>query len=125
MGCCGGDASGIEARLRKISIYGYALIGLIVVIAGFSVFEHRALLAPYSTYIVLALFVGLHRVMHLGGRRSHGEPGGEDCGRCRQEGDGTPEPGRMRIAMRPEESTGDLSKHHVPIYSDVLDPLSG
>jgi len=80
MGCCGGDMSGIGAWFRRLGIYGYILIGLLIVIAAYFIIEHKAHLAAYSTIIFLVIFIGLHLVMCGMGHGSHGGRSGGSCG---------------------------------------------
>lgn len=76
MGCCGGDMSGITGWFRRLGIYGYLLVGLLIVIAAYFIIVHQAHLAAYSSIIFLVIFIGLHLVMHVGGHGSHGEHDG-------------------------------------------------
>ena len=80
MGCCGGDMSGITAWFKRLGIYGYILIGLLIVIAAYFIIVHQAHLAAYSTIIFIVIFIGLHLVMHVGGHGSHGGQSGGGCG---------------------------------------------
>jgi len=80
MGCCGGDMSGITAWFKRLGIYGYILIGLLIVIAAYFIIVHQAHLAAYSTIIFIVIFIGLHLVMHVGGHGSHGGHSGGSCG---------------------------------------------
>jgi len=90
MGCCGGDMSGISAWFKRLGIYGYILIGLLIVIAAYFIIVHQAHLAAYSTIIFIVIFIGLHLVMHVGGHGSHGGQGGGGCGGGSHEGHETP-----------------------------------
>lgn len=76
MGCCGGDMSGVKGWFRSLGIYGYILIGILIVVAAYFIIVHQAHLAAYSTIIFLVIFIGLHLVMHAG----HGGHGGEQEG---------------------------------------------
>jgi len=80
MGCCGGDMSGITAWFKKLGIYGYILVGLLIVIAAYFIIVHQVHLAAYSTIIFIVIFIGLHLVMCGMGYGSHGGQSGGGCG---------------------------------------------
>jgi hypothetical protein len=80
MGCCGGgDLSGIKAWFKSLGIFGYLLVALLIVVAGYFIIVHQAHLAAYSTIIFIIVFVGLHLVMMVG-HGSHDKGGGGGCG---------------------------------------------
>ena len=72
MGCCGGDMSGIKEWFRRLGIYGYLLVGFLIIVVAYFIIVHQAHLAAYSTIIFIVIFIGLHLVMHIGGHGSHG-----------------------------------------------------
>jgi hypothetical protein len=72
--------SGIREWFRKLGIYGYLLIALLIIIAAYFIIVHQAHLAAYSTIIFIMIFIGLHLLMHAGGHGSHGGRGGGGCG---------------------------------------------
>lgn len=73
--------SGISAWFKRLGIYGYILIGLLIVVAAYFIIVHQAHLAAYSTIIFIVIFIGLHLVMAAGGHGSHdGQSGGGCCG---------------------------------------------
>lgn len=80
MGCCGGDMNGIKGWFQRTGIYGYLLVGLLIIVAAYFIIVHQAHLAAYSTIIFIVIFIGLHLVM-MGGHGSHGgADGGGGCG---------------------------------------------
>ncbi|MEI7858091.1 MAG: DUF2933 domain-containing protein [Methanomicrobiales archaeon] len=79
MGCCGGDMSGIKGWFQRTGIYGYLLVGLLIIVAAYFIIVHQAHLAAYSTIIFIVIFIGLHLVM-MGGHGSHGGQSGEQSG---------------------------------------------
>lgn len=86
--------SGIKEWFGRLGIYGYLLIGILVVLVAYFIIVHQAHLAAYSTIIIIVIFIGLHLVMHAGGHGSHGGPsGGGGCGGS-HEGHETPETGK-------------------------------
>jgi|GEM_PF-3041618 len=88
MGCCGGDMSGIRGWFQRTGIYGYLLVGLLIIVAAYFIIIHQAHLAAYSTIIFLVIFFGLHLVMCGMGHGSHGGHGGEEQ---HEHGEGTEE----------------------------------
>jgi len=92
MGCCGGDMSGIKGWFQRTGIYGYLLVGLLIIVAAYFIIVHQAHLAAYSTIIFIVIFIGLHLVM-MGGHGSHGgQSGGSQEGHEQhQHGEGTQE----------------------------------
>lgn len=87
MGCCGGgDMSGITAWFKRLGIYGYILVGLLIVIAAYFIIVHQAHLAAYSTIIFIVIFIGLHLVMCGMGHGSHDDKSGGSCGGSHENG---------------------------------------
>lgn len=80
MGCCGGDLSGIKEWISRLGIFGYILIGLLIIIAAYFIIVHQAHLAAYSTIIFIVIFIGLHLVMCGMGHGNHGNQSGGGCG---------------------------------------------
>jgi len=84
MGCCGGDMGGIKGWFKSLGIYGYLLVGLLIVVAAYFIIVHQAHLAAYSTIIILIVFFGLHMVMcgmgHKHGDDHAGHEGHGDAG---------------------------------------------
>jgi len=84
MGCCGGDMSGVGGWFRRLGIYGWLLIGILIVVAAYFIIEHQAHLAAYSTIIFLVIFFGLHMVMcgmgHKHGEEQAGKGAGPETG---------------------------------------------
>lgn len=86
MGCCGGDMSGIGGWFKRLGIYGYLLIGILVVLVTYFIIVHQVHLAAYSSIIFLVIFIGLHLVMCGMGHGSHGGQSGGGCGGGSHEG---------------------------------------
>ncbi|MFA4826154.1 MAG: DUF2933 domain-containing protein [Methanoregula sp.] len=103
MGCCGGDMSGIGGWFRRLGIFGYILVTLLIIIAAYFIIEHQAHLAAYSTIIFLVIFIGLHLVMcgmghgSHGSHGSHGEPGTKE---------GDADEGKGRVGEDEKEKPG-------------------
>lgn len=80
MGCCGGDVSGIKEWFRKLGIYGYLLVGFLVILVVYFIIVHQVHLAAYSSIIFIIVFIGLHLVMCGMGHGNHGGQSGGGCG---------------------------------------------
>lgn len=74
--------SGIKDWIKRIGIYGYILVGIIIIVAAYFIIQHQAHLAAYSTLIFIVIFIGLHLLMHVGGHGSHGGQNEEHSGGC-------------------------------------------
>ncbi|HMA05946.1 MAG TPA: hypothetical protein VKO45_08485 [Methanomicrobiales archaeon] len=75
MGC--GD---VGSWFRSLGWYGYLLVGIFIVIAGYFIYVHQAHLAAYSGIILIVLFIGVHFLACGRGHGSHGDQGGGCCG---------------------------------------------
>ncbi len=67
----------ISRWFKKLGIYGYILVGLLIIVAAYFIIIHQAHLAAYSTIIFIVIFIGMHLFMHAGGHGSHGGRSGE------------------------------------------------
>lgn len=80
----------VSDTFRKLGIWGYVLVGIFIIVAGYFIILHEEHLAAYSGVIFLILFVVLHLFMHSG-HGSHGKGGsreGPDKGHGGHEGTG-------------------------------------
>jgi hypothetical protein len=110
MGCCGGDMSGIGGWFKRLGIYGYILIGLLIVIAAYFIIIHQAHLAAYSTIIFLVIFIVMHLIMHVGG---HGSHGGHEGNEQHQHGGGAKEgDDEQKSAGKAEEEDKSGGSNH-------------
>jgi uncharacterized membrane protein YgcG len=111
MGCCGGDMSGIKGWFQRTGIYGYLLVGLLIIVAAYFIIVHQAHLAAYSTIIFLVIFIGLHFVM-MGGHGSHGGHGGGSSGGETHEGHETSGTGTGTKDKQKAECDDEEKKKH-------------
>ncbi len=75
MGC-----GGTGGWFRSLGWYGYLLVGIFFVIAGYFIYVHQEHLAAYSGVILIVLFIGVHFLACGRGHGSHGDQGGGCCG---------------------------------------------
>jgi len=75
--------SGIGGLFKKLGIYGYLLVGLLIIVAAYFIIIHQAHLAAYSTIIFLVIFMMMHLFMHIG---RHGSRGGHEVNEKHQHG---------------------------------------
>lgn len=77
--------SGIGEWFKKLGIYGYLLVGLLIIVAAYFIIIHQAHLAAYSTIIFIVIFIGIHIFMHAGHGSHGGHGGGNTSGRSHEE----------------------------------------
>jgi len=63
----------VSDTFKRLGIWGYVLIGIFVIVAGYFIILHQEHLAAYSSIIFVILFVVLHLFMHAG----HGQHSGD------------------------------------------------